>query len=283
MAEYRTGLMRCVGVIAVAALMTLSAGAAAAQAPQMISNNGHRLAFYVTPGRLPAIVLDAGGGNDASYWKQLAPALAARTGSEIITYDRAGAGRSDEVPGPWKAQDAASDLEAGLTQLGVAGRVILVAHSLAGEVATYFVDDHPDQVAGAVLVDADLPEFFTESETAKIVAANESQIAALQAQPSTRETRQLLAEAADYGPVHLAYHKMSWPQTVPAIAIVSAATPFDTPDDARLWKDAQADFVGEAPNRRLILAENSSHDVPLDRPDVVIGAIEQLSSCLSPR
>lgn len=267
---------RMCGVAVVPVLVTLLAGSAAAATPQMISSGGHRLAFYVTPGRKPAIVLDAGGGDDASYWKDLVPALAERTGSEIITYDRAGAGRSDEVPGPWKAQDAAADLDAGLTQLGVAGPVILVAHSLAGEVATYFVNAHPDRVAGAVLVDANLPEFFTDSETAAIVAANESQIAALQAQPSTRETRQLLAEAADYGPVHRAYHQMSWPPCVPAIAIVSGTTPFDTPGDARLWRAAQAEFVGEAPNRRLVVAENSSHDVPIDRPDVVIEAIQQM-------
>ncbi|MFI1920051.1 alpha/beta fold hydrolase [Nocardia sp. NPDC020380] len=263
--------------MAAVALVIAAAGSATAAAPQMISNDGHRLAFYVTPGKLPAIVLDAGGGNDASYWKDLVPALSARTGSEVITYDRTGSGLSDEVPGPWKAQAAASDLEAGLTQLGVAGRVILVAHSLAGEIATYFVNDHPDQVAGAVLVDANLPEFFTKSETAKIVAANQSQITALQAQPSTRETRQLLAQAADFGPVHLAYHEMSWPPSIPATAIVSSSTPFDTPDDALLWKAAQADFVAEASNRRLIVADNSSHDIPIDRPDVVIAAIEQMT------
>ena len=28
----------------------------------MVTSKGHQLAFYVTPGRLPAIVLDAGGG-----------------------------------------------------------------------------------------------------------------------------------------------------------------------------------------------------------------------------
>jgi pimeloyl-ACP methyl ester carboxylesterase len=68
----------------------------------LITNRSHQLAFYVTPGKLPAIVLDSGGGLDASYWKNLVPTVAASTGSEIITYDRAGLGASDEVPGPWQ-------------------------------------------------------------------------------------------------------------------------------------------------------------------------------------
>ncbi|WP_370105549.1 alpha/beta fold hydrolase [Streptacidiphilus sp. BW17] len=242
----------------------------------MITNQGHKLAFYVTPGRLPAIVLDAGGGLDASYWNKIVPVLAEDTGSEIITYDRSGEGRSSDVPGPWRAQNAASDLAAGLTQLGVTKDAVLVSHSLAGEIATYFVNEHPHWIVGAVLVDASLPEFYTPSETARIVAANQQQIAALRQQPQTRATRQLLAEADNYGPVHLAYHAMAWPQNVPAIAIVSSQTPFPTPLDAGLWRQAQQEFVSAAPNRHLIVAEHSSHDIPLDRPDVVISAVQEM-------
>jgi len=120
----------------------------------MITNQGHRLAFYVTPGHLPAIVLDSGGGLDASYWKNLVPTLATATGSEIVTYDRAGLGASDEIPGPWKPEDAVSDLDTGLRQLGLTRRVILVSHSEAGEIATYFVREHPGIVEAAMLVDA---------------------------------------------------------------------------------------------------------------------------------
>ncbi|MBS2537176.1 alpha/beta hydrolase [Catenulispora sp. NF23] len=243
----------------------------------MISTNGHRLAFHVTPGHLPAIVLDAGGGLDSSYWKNLVPVLAGDTGSEIITYDRAGMGASDEVPGPWKVQDAVSDLAAGLRQLGVTHDVVLVSHSEAGEIATSFVNDHPGVVAGAVLVDASLPDFYTPGELSRVIAANQAQIATLAKQPSTRQTRQLLAVAQDYGPAHQAYHQMTWPQDVPAIAIESAKTPFDTsPADARLWRDAQAAFVSHAANRRLVVAANSSHDVPIDRPDVVVKAIQDM-------
>nr|WP_223242297.1 alpha/beta hydrolase [Streptomyces sp. CBMA123] len=255
---------------------TASGATAAEPSLHMITNEGHKLAFYVTPGRLPAILLDAGGGLDASSWSKIAPALAKNTGSEIITYDRTGEGRSDDVPGPWKAQNAADDLAAGLTQLGVTKNVVLVSHSLAGEIATAFVQQHPDRIAGAVLVDANLPQFFTDSETAKLVAANTPQIDALKQAPQTRETRQLLAEAADYGPVHLAYHQLVWPRSVPATAIVSSQTPLPTPDDAQLWRQAQQDFVSAAPNRHLVTAENSSHDIPDDRPDAVISAVQDM-------
>jgi pimeloyl-ACP methyl ester carboxylesterase len=242
----------------------------------MVENGGHSLAFHVTPGHLPAIVLDAGGGEDSSYWSKLAPVLAEKTGSMIVTYDRAGLGQSDEVRGAWKVEDAVSDLKAGLTQLGITGEVVLVPHSQAGEVATYFAKENPEWVVGGVLVDASLPDFYTDSEIAKIEAANQAQVAALKKQPSTKETRQLQATAASYGPMHRAYHKISWPRNVPATAIVSATTPFETPDDAQLWRDAQQQFVQAAPNRQLVTAERSSHDVAVDRQDVVVEAVEKM-------
>jgi pimeloyl-ACP methyl ester carboxylesterase len=266
--------------------VTGTAGAASAAGSgtdstlHMITNQGHKLAFHVTPGHLPAIVLDAGGGLDSSYWKKIVPDLAKKTGAEIITYDRAGMGASDEVPGPWKVQNAVSDLEAGLTNLGATHDVILVSHSEAGEIATYFTREHPGQVAGAVLVDASLPQFSTDTEIARVAAATQAQvneIKALKATSVTKADRQLLAVAADYVADQRAYHQMIWPASVPAIVIVSSQTPFPTSaPDAQAWRAAQAEFAQAAPNRELVTAAHSSHDIPLDRPDIVEAEIEAM-------
>ncbi|MFH8467871.1 alpha/beta fold hydrolase [Streptomyces sp. NPDC017991] len=243
----------------------------------MITNQGHRLAFHVTAGHLPAIVLDAGGGLDSSYWKNIVPALAKKTGSEIITYDRAGMGASEAVPGPWKVQNAVSDLRAGLTALGATHDVVLVSHSEAGEIATYLTREHPGQVAGAVLVDASLPEFATDAEIARVAAATQARVDALKGHATTKADRQLLAVAANFVPDQRAYHKIAWPAAVPAILIESAQTPFPTSaTDARAWRDAQAEFAHAAPNRQLVVAANSSHDIPLDRPDIVEAQIEAM-------
>jgi pimeloyl-ACP methyl ester carboxylesterase len=247
----------------------------------MITNQGHTLAFHVTPGHLPAIVLDAGGGLDSSYWKKIVPDLAKKTGAEIITYDRAGMGASDEVPGPWKVQNAVSDLEAGLTNLGATHDVILVSHSEAGEIATYFTREHPGQVAGAVLVDASLPQFSTDTEIARVAAATQAQVREIQALKATSVTkadRQLLAVAPDYVTDQRAYHQVTWPASVPATVIVSSQTPFPTSaPDAQAWRAAQAQFAKAAPNRQLVTAAHSSHDIPLDRPDIVEAQVEAMA------
>jgi pimeloyl-ACP methyl ester carboxylesterase len=252
-------------------------------APQLVDNGGHRLAFYVTPGALPAIVLDSGGGEDHTEWKDIVPKLHAATGSEIVTYDRAGMGASDEVPGPWQVEDAVSDLEAGLRRLGVTRNVVLVAHSQGGEIATYFVRDNPGVVSGAVLVDANLPQFFTDPEIARLVALTKPEVDAAKAGPSTKESRQLIATAASFTPVQHAYHQVTWPDAVPVTVIVSEKTPFDgSPEDVKRWHDAATAFAAAGPGRTLVTADGSSHEVPADRPGLVLAEIEKMTGAVRP-
>jgi pimeloyl-ACP methyl ester carboxylesterase len=136
-------------------------------------------------------------------------------------------------------------------------------------------------VSGAILVDASLPEFYTDDEIARIKAVQGPRITALRQQPSTKANRQLLAVAADYVSMHQAYHQLTWPSAMPTIVIVSATTPFtDSPEDAQRWRDAAAAFAAAAPNRQLVLAERSSHDVPIDRPDVVLDAVTGMATTI---
>jgi pimeloyl-ACP methyl ester carboxylesterase len=255
------------------------AASAPAAGRHMVAHDGRRLAFHVTPGQSPTLVLDAGGGEDSSYWDALVPRLSQATGSRIITYDRAGMGASDEVQGPWDGRAAAADLQAGLRELGVTRDVVLVSHSQAGEVATYFARGNPGVLSGAVLVDANLPQFFTDTQIRRIVALTAPQIEALRKQPSTKENRQLIATAEDFGPTHQAYHQVSWPDSVPVTVIVAEKTPFDgSPEDAQRWRDAAAAFVAAGPGRTLVTARGSSHDVPQDNPALVLEEIKKMAA-----
>ena len=248
----------------------------------MITHSGRRLAFHVTPGHSPTLVLDAGGGEDSSYWNALVPQLSRATGSQIITYDRAGMGASDEVEGPWNPQSAASDLQAGLQGLGITRNAVLVAHSQAGEVATYLAHTNPGVLSGAVLVDANVPQFFTDHQTQRLIALTTPQIEALKKEPTTKANRQLIATAQDFGPTHHAYHEMSWPDSVPVTYIVSDKTPFDgSPQDAQRWRDAAAAFVAAGPHRTLTTARGSSHDVPMDDPALVTKEVEKMAATAS--
>jgi pimeloyl-ACP methyl ester carboxylesterase len=244
----------------------------------LIDVDGHKIAFHVTPGHGPTIVLDAGGGLDSSYWDAFLPELVKRTGSQVITYDRAGFGTSDEVKGPWNVHSATRDLEVGLEKLHATHRVILVSHSLAGEIATYLTGQHPQWFVGAVLVDANVPDYFTAEAITRGQAIYAPIVAQIKDSAPTKSGRQLLALSESFVETSRAFHAVTWPASIPAIVIVSEKTPFDEPADAQWWRDAHAQFAKRAPNRRLVTATGSSHDVAHDRPEVILTAISELAA-----
>jgi pimeloyl-ACP methyl ester carboxylesterase len=264
--------------LAVALLLASAARVGAAEAPpaQMVTNAGHKLAFHVIAGHSPAIVLDAGGGLDSSYWAKLAPEIARRTGSEVVSYDRAGMGASEEVPGPWQVQAAVDDLAAVLKATGATHDLVLVSHSLAGELATYTAIRHPEWLRGVVLVDANVPPFFTDELVAQMYALQKPHVDALATQPSTPASRQMQQLMPSFVETSHAYHQAVFPKSVPVVVIVSEQTPFGPGPAGDLWKAAQAAFAAEAPNRKLVEAKGSSHDVAQDRPDVIVHAILDL-------
>ena len=243
----------------------------------MILVGTHHLAFHVTLGHAPIIVLDAGGGLDSSYWNAFVPELARRTGSEIITYDRTGFGDSDEVKPPFRIQDAVADLTIGLEQLGATHDLILVPHSFAGEIATRLTLQHPDWASGAVLVDTNVPEFFTDAEIQRWSQETAPQLAAMKAGHQDKSTRSMEAILATFPADGRAFRQLSWPSMIPCIVIVSEKTPFPPGANAELWRQAHAAFAGAAPNRTLVVARGSSHDVAHDRPDLIIQSVVDMT------
>lgn len=246
--------------------------------PETVHRDGHDLATYLTAGTTGTIVLDAGGGHDASYWNDIVPALVEQTGAAIVTYDRSGVGKSEEVPGAFDPSAAGEDLAAIIESLDIPdGPVVLVGHSIAGEVAHALVTTAPDLIDGAVLVDANLPPFFTPEQIARLLEVNAAYVEELRAGPSTPESRQFLAAAENWGPVHTAFHAMTWPQSIPVTVIVSDETPFPAgTEEVTNWRNAAEEFVAQANNRSLVTAKGTSHDVPLDDPELVQEQIENM-------
>ena len=259
------------GWLSLALLFAQPAAAQTARNLEVMSA-GHRIAIHVFPGGGPAVLLDAGGGLDSSYWADLAPKLAKATGSQVITYDRAGVGASDYVPGPWSLAASRDDLAQVLKSLDATHDVILVSHSLAGEIALSIATAHPRWFAGAVLVDANVPEFFTPAMIESQLRTYAPIIAALRKAPPTPQSRQLIDVSDSFAETSRGFHDAHWPRSLPLIVIVSEKTPFDEPALAAKWKSSQASFAHAAANRQLVTAWGSSHDVAHDRPDVILAA-----------
>jgi hypothetical protein len=102
----------------------------------------------------PTVVLDAGLSRTSLDWSLVQPEIGQTT--RVCAYDRAGMGWSDPAPQD-KARtpgQIARELHTLLSNAGIAGPYVLVGHSLAGKNVRMFALQHPDEVAGMVLVDA---------------------------------------------------------------------------------------------------------------------------------
>jgi pimeloyl-ACP methyl ester carboxylesterase len=95
--------------------------------------------------------MEAGGANSSTIWWPLQERLARET--TVVTYDRAGLGWSDPAPLPRTLDQRVDDLEAMLRHAGVSPPYVLVGLSYGGPLIRLFAERHPDQVASMVFVD----------------------------------------------------------------------------------------------------------------------------------
>jgi pimeloyl-ACP methyl ester carboxylesterase len=117
--------------------------------------NGHRMRISCTGSGSPAIILDAGLGNDGLIWGGLQPVLAKTT--RVCSYDRAGFGWSDPLPQPRDANHIAIELHALLAAANIRGPVVLMGHSISGMYIRDYATRYPAEVAGLIFVDGSTP------------------------------------------------------------------------------------------------------------------------------
>jgi pimeloyl-ACP methyl ester carboxylesterase len=120
--------------------------------------NGARMHIDCMGTGEPAIILDAGFGNNAAIWQTVQPELAKTT--RVCSYDRAGSGWSDPQPGPRDANQIADQENALLQQAGINGPIVLMGHSIAGLYVRAYATRFPEHVAGIVFVDGSSPAQF---------------------------------------------------------------------------------------------------------------------------
>jgi pimeloyl-ACP methyl ester carboxylesterase len=120
---------------------------------------GHRLHLDCRGHGSPTVVLFNGLTEVSARWARITGPVAAT--SRVCAYDRAGQGWSDEADSPQDGLSAADDLHRLLAVAGEPGPYVLVGHSTGGTFALTYAAQHPEQVAGMVLLDSSSPEQFT--------------------------------------------------------------------------------------------------------------------------
>ena len=243
---------------------------------EYVGEEGHRLHLRVhtsaNPNRsMPVILLESGGGFDASQWSELQPELAAKFGATVVAYDRPGFGTSDLPNTPYQIDEEVRNLNAALKDLDVAERLVVVAHSYGALLAQLYASLWPDAVVGLVFLDPNSP--------ATMVALHDIQTRPFKEDPpvTPREKAFARIDAAIWDTLTIVY-RSPIPQETP-VTVVSAGIglfPEERQNTAfRLTHELIAVSVRDG---RRVIAERSNHMIPAQRPDIVIDSVADILS-----
>jgi pimeloyl-ACP methyl ester carboxylesterase len=223
----------------------------------------------------PTVVLENGLGSGADGWGFVLPRVADRT--RVCAYDRAGIGRSTAAPRRTVA-DAVEELHQLLAAAGERPPYVLVGMSLGGSHVRMFGSAHKGEVAGIVLVDAYLPDADYAyglgldsgmlDDWARGLDDTSRTIEAVEHLDWVASVEQLKASTLAGLPVEVLTVDQHLRFVDPHL---SAADVERLIAAQRRWIEALS------PGRtRLTVADRSGHVIQLDRPDLVIGAIDRL-------
>lgn len=237
-----------------------------------IDARGDRLHFHILKGSGVPILFEAGGGDDGTVWTGITKPVRDITDATVITYDRAGFGRSElnakeQAIDKHGIQHGIEELEEALKLLGYNRNIMLVAHSYGALYATLYAERHPTLVKAAVLIDGSSACWFTVDWIKNFVKEWQ------------RENKPTPGHLGDY------YQSANLPKTIeimrstpfppeiPVIDFVSENPPFSNAADITRWKDCHKQFVNAQPNREGITAYGCGHHIFKDNPPLVIHAI----------
>jgi pimeloyl-ACP methyl ester carboxylesterase len=121
---------------------------------------GGRTLYARTSGRGPTVVLNSGAGREGvGYWGTIE--LSVSEFATVITYDRAGLGRSPAPPAPPTALDMAKDLRGLLLALDVPRPAVLVGSSMSALMVQLYACEYPEDVQGLLLLDPTPDDLLT--------------------------------------------------------------------------------------------------------------------------
>lgn len=232
----------------------------------LIDVGGHRLHFNITKGKGVPILFESGGGDDGSVWNDLRKNLKDSVGPTLITYDRAGTGKSEIDTSKIDILNEIKDLEIALKKLGYLKDIFIVAHSLGGSYSTLFCSRNKTIIKGCVFIDINLPCFMTKQKVREIKAIYTSELPTLKKQKIG-----IYYLLTNFEKTNDLIRKIAFPASIHATIISSHIPPYKGVDSTQ-WKFCQKQF-GKLPNHTYVLAEKCRHYVFIDYPILVTDEI----------
>ncbi len=232
----------------------------------------------------PTVILEQGAGGTAGNWIAVQPKISEFT--RVCSYTRAAKGVGQH---PHTVQTSVDNLQRLLTTANIEAPYIMVGFSWGGFVSRLYAHQHPDDVAGLVLVDsrADTPESFKVLEDYVIQAANRGEQWAIDQledweplrNPDT--TWEGMDEFTSMQQVAAVTSLGELPLVVLSAGILDQLQsrvwpPDDNEFAVNYHQERQRALVELSTNSVQIIAEDSRHTIPFDAPEMVVEAVRKV-------
>ena len=236
----------------------------------LVDAGGYRMHVVVYRGAKPVtIVMEVGGGASLSGWAGVEAQVATRTGATVVVYDRAGFGQSDLGPMDLSPRRQVEQLDRVLTLLETPPDRILMGHSYGGLMAVAHAHLYPGKVRGLVLVDPMNQRFV--NATGDAVYSTVPRIE----HPATTRDSAVVRLVNTFDSIAKDPIATDADLTIPVV-VITAGDPFWGRDMDKPWRASHTAIAAARPDRRLVVADGSKHDIPRTRPDTIIDAATAL-------
>jgi pimeloyl-ACP methyl ester carboxylesterase len=252
-------------------LLTISSLKVKAQVLDTLVDFGtYKLHFKVIKGLGKPILFETGGAMNLIQWDSIGSVLHQQLNATIITYDRQGFGKSGLDTAHYNILNEVKGLEDGLKQLGYqSSDVMLICHSLGAFYCRLYAARHPKFVKGIIMLDPRIPS-STDVKFARGVFQGLDRKKFKYEELSLYYVLAQMERNSDF------LRKVSIPSHIPIVDIMAEDGPFADNADNERFKSDQERFVNDKPNRTLIFAKGSSHNIVNDKPELVISQVSKL-------
>ena len=111
------------------------------------------------------VVFESGAGNDHTVWTNKGVATQINSNFDVLMYDRAGYGKSENGPTPRNIDRLRSELESLINSFSDGRKVVLIGHSLGGLIIRDYAIKNPLKTAALLFVDPS-HEFYNKPSQA---------------------------------------------------------------------------------------------------------------------
>lgn len=223
----------------------------------------YQMEYCLYTGSGPLLVLEGSQGNSMAIWPQSFLRDLNRF-SEILIYNRIGYGQS-RIDNAQQlqlvtAKSVSTHLHALLKRLNIHKRIIIIAHSIGGIYAQYYVRNYPENIAGLVMIDAD------SSFEPKINSPFQSKM------PDKVDSMGYFESQGFNESMDQVNSSPRFPD-IPLL-VITATNHGSNNKTEKLWQELQKNIAKQSPQGRQIIANGSGHFVFEDSPALVVAAID---------